>query len=61
MREKLLTSVESTLLAPEAIARGVFKPSAVRTFIDETRAGSSDHAHLLQVLLTLELWQQEMS
>jgi asparagine synthase (glutamine-hydrolysing) len=61
MREKLLASVESTLLCPEAMARGIFKPSAVRSLIDQTRAASSDHAHLLQVLLTLELWQQEMS
>jgi hypothetical protein len=59
MRDKFLESVETTLLAGDAADRGIFEPSAVRRRIDETRAGSSDHAHLLGVLLILELWQQE--
>jgi hypothetical protein len=59
MRQILLTSVEMTLLTDEAIGRRIFKPAVVRRLIDETRAGSVNHAHLLQVLLILELWQQE--
>jgi asparagine synthase (glutamine-hydrolysing) len=61
MRQTLLGTVESVLLDGNALARGVFRPAGVRRLIDDTRTGAADHAHLLEVLLILELWQQEMA
>jgi hypothetical protein len=59
MRERLLETVESKLLAPDARTRAFLRPDAVRSLIDDTRRGAADRAYLLQVLLTIELWQRQ--
>jgi asparagine synthase (glutamine-hydrolysing) len=59
MKAQLLQSVESVLLDPQALDRGIVEERALRTLIDETRSGAADRAYLLQVLLIVELWQRE--
>ena len=59
MKKRLLESVESVLLDPQALDRGIFRESALRRVIDETRTGAADHGYLLQVMLIVELWQRE--
>lgn len=61
MRQSLLESVESRLLASETPTQIFVAPATVRSLIDRTRSGASDHAYLLQVLLILDLWQRENS
>ena len=59
MQQQLLTSVETVLLSPESLERGVLLESGLRRLIDDTRTGRGNHSYLLQVLLILELWQRE--
>ena len=59
MTSQLVTTVEAAVLSADSIGRGMLRPEAIRRLIDETRAGSTDHVHLLQILLILELWQRE--
>jgi len=60
MRRALLDIVDKVALAPETLARGVFRESAVRGMVAEARGGSLAHDDVLQVLVTVELWQREM-
>jgi asparagine synthase (glutamine-hydrolysing) len=47
------------VLSEDAIrARGLFRPEAVRTVLDDFRSGRRDTALQIWQLLTLELWQQ---
>jgi asparagine synthase (glutamine-hydrolysing) len=59
MRRMLMQSVEEVILAPEALARGIFEEKALRQLVQGTREGTVKGAYLLQVLLILELWQRE--
>ena len=59
MRRVLLSSVETVLLDPRSLGRGLWREQTIRRLIDETRSNSADHAYLLQVLLLIELWQTE--
>lgn len=59
MQQQLLVSVETVLLSPESLDRGILRERAVRQLVDDTRSARVDHSYLLQVLLILELWQQE--
>ena len=59
MGRVLLSSVESVLLDPKSLRRGLWREQTLRRLIGETRTGAADHAYLLQVLLLLELWQDE--
>jgi hypothetical protein len=59
MQAELLSSVETVLLAPASLDRGVLREAGVRRLLDDTRRGRGDYSYLLQVLLLLELWQQE--
>ena len=59
MREQLLSSVETVLLAPASLDRGILREAGLRRLLDDTRDNRADHSYLLQVLLILELWQQE--
>jgi hypothetical protein len=59
MKAQLLTSVESVLLDPGTIARGMLDESKLRHLISATRDGTADHGYLFQVLLLIELWQRE--
>ncbi len=55
-RNELLGELRSVLLDPAALARGIFRPEAVRILIDEHADGRRDHAYRLWALLMLELW-----
>ena len=38
--------------------RGLFRPEAVRTFVDQHRRGAQDWSMQIWQFLTLELWMQ---
>lgn len=59
MKSMLLTSVEQELLGPDARVQTIVSRQTLTSLADATRAGSSDHSYLLQVLLIIELWMQE--
>ena len=59
MQQQLFASVETVLLSPESLDRGILRESGLRQLVDDTRTGRADHGYLLQVLLILELWQRE--
>ncbi len=53
-----LQSLEQLLLEPRTLARGYFRPEAVRKLFAEHRAGRRDHGNRIWRLLNLELWQR---
>ena len=55
-RGELLEELRAVLLDPSALARGLFRPEAVATLIEEHAQGRRDHAYRLWALLMLELW-----
>lgn len=59
MKTLLITAVENVLLAPDSMARGIYREETLRQLLEETRRGAADHGYLLQILLILELWQRE--
>lgn len=59
MRKKLLDSVESELLAPDARVQTFGSMAGIREVLRHTRSGTSDGSYILQVLLNLEMWQRE--
>jgi asparagine synthase (glutamine-hydrolysing) len=48
--------LRETLLSEKHLARGLFKPEAVRRLVEDHVAGRADHSHRLWTLLMLELW-----
>ncbi len=60
MRRALLDMVDKVVLAPETLARGVFRETAIRDLAAQARGGKLDHDDLLQALVVVELWQREM-
>lgn len=59
MRSMLLTSVEQELLRADARVQALVSRQTLTSLAEATRAGSSDHSYLLQVLLIIELWMQQ--
>jgi asparagine synthase (glutamine-hydrolysing) len=59
MTQQLNASVETELLSPRSLDRGILREQTLRRLLDETRANRADHGYLLQTLLILELWQRE--
>ena len=57
-RNELSGVIDSVLLSERSLDRGLFRPEAVRTLIDEHRESKRDHAYKLWSLLMLELWQR---
>lgn len=55
-RGPLKDEIRAVLLDPVATARGLFRPDAVATLVDEHVTGKRDHAYRLWNLLMLELW-----
>ena len=47
------------VLGERALARGYFRPGALRELVDEHLSNRADHTHRLWALLMLELWHQE--
>ena len=48
--------LREALLSDKALSRGLFKPEAVRSFVDRHVASKADHSQRLWSLLMLELW-----
>jgi hypothetical protein len=66
MRRALLDLVDKVLLAPETLDRGVFKETALRQVVARARQldahqGATQHDDLLQGLVTIELWQRQVT
>ncbi|MGA2706441.1 MAG: asparagine synthase (glutamine-hydrolyzing) [Isosphaeraceae bacterium] len=59
MRGELRPLLDDVLLSPRALARGYFRPEAVRQLVKENAQGPHDHSNQLWALLWLELWHQE--
>jgi len=59
LREELREMVRDALLGPTAIARGYFRPNAVRRLVDEHQSGQRNHAAQIWSLLVLELWHRQ--
>ncbi len=55
-RGDLKEEIRAVLLDPHALARGLFRPEAIRTLLEDHAAGRRDHAYRLWALLMLELW-----
>jgi asparagine synthase (glutamine-hydrolysing) len=55
-RGELKEELRAVLLDPLAIARGLFRPEAVETLIDDHIQGRRDNAYRLWALLMLEFW-----
>ncbi|HVF48715.1 MAG TPA: asparagine synthase (glutamine-hydrolyzing) [Pyrinomonadaceae bacterium] len=55
-RGEMKEFLRDTLLTEKSLARGLFKPEAVRRLVEQHIAGERDHAHQLWTLLMLELW-----
>jgi len=56
-REGLRPWVERTLLSPQAVERGYFRPDQVRNIVAEHMAGAN-HTVKLGALLSIELWHR---
>lgn len=59
MRNALLDVVGRVLLDEETLSRGVFQDTTLRATIDRARQGDTQHDHLLQALVNVELWQRD--
>lgn len=57
-RQELRGLAHETLLSRRSLARGYFRPEAVRRLIEEHAAGRANWHHQLWNLLMLELWHQ---
>lgn len=55
-RGQMQPFLRETLLSDKSLARGLFKPEAVRRLVDEHTRGERDYSHQLWTLLMLELW-----
>ncbi len=53
-----LQGLESMLLEPRTVERGLFKTDVVKRLFAEHRAGHRDHGNRIWRLLNLELWQR---
>ena len=58
LRGSLKEMVLDTVLSDRALARGYFKPAAVREMVAAHMAGSNDHQYPLWDLLLLERWHR---
>lgn len=55
-RQELRTAIYQVLLDPRTLARGLFRPEAIKTMLDEHAGGRVNHRYRLWTLLMLELW-----
>ena len=53
-----LDSLQTMLLEPRSLQRGLFKKAAIEKMFAEHRAGRRDHGNRIWRLLTLETWQR---
>ncbi len=59
LRVDLKDFARDTLLSPEALGRGYFRPDAVRQLVDQHQSGAKNHGYQLWSLLVLELWHRQ--
>jgi asparagine synthase (glutamine-hydrolysing) len=59
LRGELRPLLEDTLCSTRALQRGFFKPSAVRSLVDEHLSQRADRTAHIWALLMLELWLRE--
>jgi hypothetical protein len=59
MEARLFESVETELLSPRSLDRGLLRREGVRALLEGARKGQRGYANTLQVLLILEIWQQQ--
>ncbi len=57
-RNELRPLLEDVLLDPVAVARGYFRPEAVRQLVDEHVSNRWDHSYRLWCLVCLEVWHR---
>lgn len=57
-RTELRHLYAETVLSPEAMGRGYFRPEAVRALWEEHQTGRRDHGYKLWALLMLEMWHR---
>jgi asparagine synthase (glutamine-hydrolysing) len=57
-RHELRDLAYDTLLGPRCLARGYFRPEALRRLLDEHTRGTANWHYLLWTLLMLELWHR---
>src|SRR3989449_3841853 len=50
--------IQEFVLGPRALARGLFKPDALRRLAEEHRRGIREHGDRLWLLVNLEIWQR---
>jgi asparagine synthase (glutamine-hydrolysing) len=58
-RHELRDLVSGVLLDPKAVARGYFRPEAIRTMLDRHSRGASQETKPLWALFMFELWHRE--
>jgi asparagine synthase (glutamine-hydrolysing) len=56
LRHELRDMAYDTLLSPQALGRGYFRPDSIRRMLDEHAQGKASWHYLLWTLLMLELW-----
>jgi asparagine synthase (glutamine-hydrolysing) len=61
MRRELRPMLEDLLFSARALARGYFRPAALRQLVHEHQAGRQDHSFQLWALLWLELWHLQLN
>jgi len=59
LREAHWPLVEELVLSPRALARGHFRPEALRRLAEEHHQGHQNHGDRLWLLMNLELWQRQ--
>src|SRR6266403_1087759 len=58
LRAEFWPVVEEFVLGPRALARGLFRPAALRRLAEEHRTGAERHGDRLWLLANLEIWHR---
>jgi len=58
-RGEMKDFVRDVLLSESSLSRGLFKPDAVRRYVEQHTSGEKDHTYQVWTLLMLELWFRE--
>jgi len=58
MRGRFRNVLDEFVVGPRAMARGIFRPSAVQELVRSHVSGQENHAQRLWSLINLEIWQR---